>query len=98
MVERVRPMMRHPGAPGSSARSAPCATAPTAPPLLATLAGFPTLVMVGAEDEITPPTGPRDGRRHPRRQPRVIRGAGHLPPLEQPVRPPTRFGVPRRTA
>ena len=55
--------------------------------LLPTLAGLPTLVIVGEDDSLTPPDGARrmaaaiPGRpagRHPGRRP-------HVPPVEQPV-------------
>jgi YbgC/YbaW family acyl-CoA thioester hydrolase len=53
--------------------------------LLPTLAGLPTLVMVGAEDRLTPP---RDAEAMAKAIPggrlALIPDAGHLPPLEQP--------------
>ena len=63
---------------------------PDSTPLLATLTGIPTLVVVGAEDMITPPpiaqvmAGAIPGARL-----MEIPGAGHLPCIEQPV-PTTR--------
>lgn len=54
-------------------------------PLLATLGGVPTLVVVGAEDAITPPADSEAmARAIPGARLAVIEGAGHLTPLEQP--------------
>jgi pimeloyl-ACP methyl ester carboxylesterase len=53
--------------------------------LLATLEGVPTLVVVGAEDRITPPDQARAmADRIPGAQLAVVPGAGHLPTLEAP--------------
>jgi len=54
--------------------------------LLPTLAGLPVLVLVGAEDVLTPPAVAR-GMAHavPGAMLLEIAGAGHLPTLEQPV-------------
>ena len=55
-------------------------------PLLPTLAGVPTLVMVGSEDRLTPPaTAERMVAAIPGAELVVIEGAGHLPPLERPA-------------
>lgn len=55
-------------------------------PLLATLAGIPTLVIVGAADILTPPDQARAmAEAIPGAQLAVIPGAGHLPPVEQPA-------------
>ncbi|HEX7336373.1 MAG TPA: alpha/beta fold hydrolase [Gemmatimonadales bacterium] len=55
-------------------------------PLLPTLAGIPTLVMVGAADILTPPDQARAmAEAIPGAQLAVIPGAGHLPPVEQPA-------------
>jgi pimeloyl-ACP methyl ester carboxylesterase len=53
--------------------------------LLPTLAGLPTLVVVGAQDQITPPEAARRiAGGVPGARLEVIPGAGHLAPAEQP--------------
>jgi pimeloyl-ACP methyl ester carboxylesterase len=55
-------------------------------PLLPELAGLPTLVLVGDEDEVTPPAQAKAmAESIPGASLVVIRSAGHLPPLERPV-------------
>jgi pimeloyl-ACP methyl ester carboxylesterase len=52
---------------------------------LAGLARIPTLVVVGDEDEITPPSVAKSlAAAIPGARLEVIAGAGHLPPLERP--------------
>jgi pimeloyl-ACP methyl ester carboxylesterase len=47
--------------------------------------GVPTLIVVGEKDGITPPEVARGmGEKIPRSQVRVIAGAGHMSPVEQP--------------
>jgi 3-oxoadipate enol-lactonase len=54
--------------------------------LLPTLAGIPTLVMVGAADILTPPEQARAmAEAIPGAQLVIVPGAGHLPPVEQPA-------------
>ena len=54
--------------------------------LLPGLAGLPTLVMVGADDGLTPPTEAQAiAAAVPGARLTVIAGAGHLPPLERPA-------------
>jgi pimeloyl-ACP methyl ester carboxylesterase len=54
--------------------------------LLPTLAGIPTLVVVGADDALTPPSQARTiADAVPGAVLTVIPGAGHLPPVEQPA-------------
>ena len=54
--------------------------------LLPTLAGIPTLVMVGAADILTPPEQARAmAEAIPGAQLAIVPGAGHLPPVEQPA-------------
>jgi len=53
--------------------------------LLPTLAGLPTLVMVGETDTLTPPDQARAmAQSIPGAQLTVVSGAGHLPPVERP--------------
>jgi pimeloyl-ACP methyl ester carboxylesterase len=59
---------------------------PDSTPLLAELAGLPTLVIVGDEDEVTPPAQAKAiADAVPGASLVVIRCAGHLPPLERPA-------------
>jgi YbgC/YbaW family acyl-CoA thioester hydrolase len=54
--------------------------------LLPALAGLPTLVIVGAEDQLTPPAAAeRMVAKLPGAQLVVVEGAGHVPPLERPA-------------
>ena len=54
--------------------------------LLPTLTGLPTLVVVGAEDQLTPPAAAeRMVAGIPGSQLLVVEGAGHLPPVERPA-------------
>jgi YbgC/YbaW family acyl-CoA thioester hydrolase len=58
---------------------------PDSVPLLPTLAGVPTLVMVGAEDTLTPPeTARRMAGAIPGARLVVVPGAGHVTPFERP--------------
>jgi YbgC/YbaW family acyl-CoA thioester hydrolase len=54
--------------------------------LLPSLAGLPTLVIVGAEDQLTPPAAAeRMVAAIPGAELVVVEGAGHLPPVERPA-------------
>ncbi len=54
--------------------------------LLPTLVGLPALVIVGAEDALTPPDGARRmAAAIPGARLVVVPGAGHLPPVERPT-------------
>lgn len=58
---------------------------PDSTPLLATLAGLPTLVVGGEDDAIIPPAATRDlAHAIPGAELSIVPGAGHVPPLEQP--------------
>ncbi|MGH7701503.1 MAG: alpha/beta fold hydrolase, partial [Gemmatimonadales bacterium] len=55
-------------------------------PLLGSLQGLPTLVVVGEHDQLTPPAGAKSlAAAIPGAKLSVIPGAGHLPPVEQPA-------------
>jgi len=55
-------------------------------PLLGDLAGLPTLVVVGEQDQLTPPAMARTlAAGIPGATLSIIPGSGHLPPVEQPL-------------
>jgi 3-oxoadipate enol-lactonase len=55
-------------------------------PLLETLGDLPTLVVVGAEDRLTPPdAAQRMADAIPGAELVVVEGAGHVPPVERPA-------------
>jgi len=59
---------------------------PDSAALLPTLTGLPTLVIVGAEDQLTPPAAAeRMVAAIPGAQLVVVEGAGHVPPVERPA-------------
>jgi 3-oxoadipate enol-lactonase len=59
---------------------------PDSTALLPTLTGLPTLVIVGAEDQLTPPAAAeRMVAAIPGAQLVVVEGAGHVPPVERPA-------------
>ena len=86
IIERVRTsIMRAPVAGLVGALTA-MRERPDSSGLLPTLAGIPTLVMVGAEDMITPPSLAQSmATSIPGAKLMEIPGAGHLPCVEQPV-------------
>jgi 3-oxoadipate enol-lactonase len=85
-VERVRGMMSSTPVPGLVGALAAMRDRPDSSPLLAELAGVPTLVMVGEEDALTPPDVARSiADRIPGARLVTIPGSGHLPPVERPV-------------
>jgi pimeloyl-ACP methyl ester carboxylesterase len=85
-VERVRAMMAATPVAGIIGALAAMRDRPDSTPLLATLDGLPTLVIVGDEDEVTPPAQAKlMAEVIPGASLVVIRSAGHVPPLERPV-------------
>ncbi len=85
-VERVRVMMESAPTKGIVGALGAMRDRADSVPSLAELAGLPTLVVVGEQDQMTPPATARliaDGI--PGAMLSVIPGAGHLPPVEQPL-------------
>ena len=85
-VERVRAMMAATPVAGIVGALGAMRDRPDSTPLLPQLAGIPTLVIVGDEDEVTPPAQAKAmAEAVPGASLVVIRSAGHLPPVERPV-------------
>jgi YbgC/YbaW family acyl-CoA thioester hydrolase len=85
-VERVRAMMAATPVAGIVGALGAMRDRPDSTPLLPQLAGLPTLVIVGDEDELTPPGQARAmAEAIPGASLVVIRSAGHLPPVERPA-------------
>ena len=85
-VERVRAMMAATPVSGIVGALGAMRDRQDSTPLLPGLTGLPTLVLVGDEDEVTPPAQARlMAETIPGASLVVIRSAGHLPPLERPV-------------
>jgi 3-oxoadipate enol-lactonase len=85
-AERVRGMMSSTPVPGLVGALAAMRDRPDSSPLLPELAGLPTLVVVGEEDELTPPDTARAlADRIPGARLVTVHGSGHLPPVERPV-------------
>ena len=85
-VERVRAMMAATPVAGIVGALGAMRDRPDSTPLLAELDGLPTLVMVGDEDEVTPPAQAKVmADAIPGANLVVIRSAGHLAPLERPT-------------
>ena len=85
-VERVRAMMAATPVAGIVGALGAMRDRSDSTPLLAGLDGLPTLVLVGDEDEVTPPAQAKAmAEAIPGASLVVIRSAGHLAPLERPV-------------
>ena len=90
IIEQVRTMILRTPVPGLVGALSAMRERPDSTPLLETLIGLPTLVLVGAEDMITPPAIAQGiAMAIPGARLMEIPGAGHLPCVEQPV-PTTR--------
>ena len=85
-IERVRAMMAATPVAGIVGGLGAMRDRPDSTPLLPQLAGLPTLVIVGDEDELTPPGQARAmAEAIPGASLVVIRSAGHIPPVERPA-------------
>jgi YbgC/YbaW family acyl-CoA thioester hydrolase len=85
VVQRVRGMMESTPVAGIIGALAAMRDRPNSEPLLATLGGLPTLVLVGETDSVTPPeTAKAMAQAIPGARLAVIPRAGHLSPVEQP--------------
>jgi YbgC/YbaW family acyl-CoA thioester hydrolase len=85
-VERVRAMMAATPVAGIVGALGAMRDRPDSTPVLPELAGIPVLVIVGDEDEVTPPAQARAmADAIPGASLVVIRSAGHLPTMERPV-------------
>ncbi|HUR95207.1 MAG TPA: alpha/beta fold hydrolase [Gemmatimonadales bacterium] len=86
IVEHVRSMITATPVPGIVGALAAMRDRHDSTGLLPTLAGLPTLVIVGEEDALTPPDGARRlAAGIPGARLVVVPGAGHVPPLERPT-------------
>ncbi|HEX5818784.1 MAG TPA: alpha/beta fold hydrolase [Gemmatimonadales bacterium] len=85
LAERVRAMMVATPVPGIAGALAAMRDRPDSTTMLGSLEGLPTLVVVGEQDEMTPPASHEAlAAAIPGAKLAVIPGAGHLPPLETP--------------
>jgi YbgC/YbaW family acyl-CoA thioester hydrolase len=86
IIERIRTMILRTPVSGIVGALSAMRERPDSTPLLETLTGIPTLVLVGAEDMITPPPiAQAMANAIPGARLMEIPGAGHLPCVEQPV-------------
>jgi len=84
LVEQVRKMMASMEVAGILGALGAMRDRPDSTPLLKELSGIPTLVVVGAEDQLTTPDSAKiiaDGI--PGARLAIVSGAGHLTPLER---------------
>jgi 3-oxoadipate enol-lactonase len=85
LVEEVRRMMAATPVAGILGAISALKDRPDSRPLLPSLAGLPTLIMVGEDDQITPvATAQAMAAAIPGARLEVVPGAGHLTPMEQP--------------
>jgi pimeloyl-ACP methyl ester carboxylesterase len=85
LVDRVRRMMTATPLAGILGALGALRDRPDSLPLLPTLTDLPTLIIVGSEDQITPPDRARElAAGIPGATFEVLAGAGHLCPLERP--------------
>jgi YbgC/YbaW family acyl-CoA thioester hydrolase len=85
VIESVRAVILHTPVPGIIGALGAMRERSDSTPLLPTLAGVPSLVVVGADDVITPPSIARVmAAALPAAQLVEIGGAGHVPSVEQP--------------
>jgi pimeloyl-ACP methyl ester carboxylesterase len=85
LAEEVRAMMSCAPVPGILGALAAMRDRPDSTDMLAGLKGLPTLVVVGAEDVLTPPREAEGmAKAIPGAKLAMIPDAGHLAPLEQP--------------
>ena len=90
VIERIRTMILRTPVAGIVGALSAMRERPDSTSVLATLTGIPTLVVVGAEDVITPPAIAQSmASAIPGARLMEVPGAGHLPCIEQPV-PTTR--------
>jgi 3-oxoadipate enol-lactonase len=86
VVDRVRAMLAAAPVAGMVGALGAMRDRPDSTELLATLAGLPTLVLVGEHDALTPPSQVRGlAGAIPGARLVVVPGAGHLPPIERPA-------------
>jgi 3-oxoadipate enol-lactonase len=86
VVSRVRGMMAATPVAGMVGALAAMRDRPDSTSMLPELSGLPTLVIVGDEDEVTPPAAASAmAGAIPGANLVVIRSAGHIPPVERPV-------------
>ena len=86
VVDRVRGIMESAPPSGILGALGAMRDRPDSTPLLAELAGLPTLVIVGEQDDLIPPPMSRAiAEGIPGAVLSVVRNAGHLPPVEQPT-------------